>query len=148
MKKFNKASLIYGSVGLLLFLLTIPTNFNLIGYNYSFDEESEVFTIQEGYFNKEYTPVHITNDNASTLSLIILSVAKADNIWIMNIFILSMFAAALFLLFNKSFKHSTKFSKKYILLYLVLFISFIIWDIDVNLDSYQEVKHYVNELKR
>ena len=133
---------IYFSLITILILLTLKTNFNLTGYNYYLNEESMMLTIEERFVKKETYNVLDTPIQAIK---VMSPINKANEMWILTIFILSLFISIFFLLFFKPL-NPIKNVQLYGAVFFLFLITFIIWDIYIYIEIIKEISNALNSL--
>ncbi len=132
----------------LLFVLlffTMKTDFNLIGYSYYMDNHSNVLTIEEGVWEKESHSIEVAEDNAIHVLQAVLPITQANNLWKVNVFLISLFASGFFVLFNK-FLMSKKFLKWYAAIYFLCLIVFVVWDSISYKEIMKDIAQYTTKL--
>ncbi|KAA0966201.1 hypothetical protein FQ087_08150 [Sporosarcina sp. ANT_H38] len=122
-------------------MFTILTNFNLIGYNYNFEENSTFITVEEGFFNKEKYDIPIYNDSGIlVLQEVMLPINSANNIWQSDIILISLFIGMFAELIRSADKQRKNF-KWYVIVYVVTFITFIVWNIIAHAGLLEEMSN-------
>jgi hypothetical protein len=86
--------MVYFLIVISLLLFTKQTNFNLSGVQYQFDQET--MTIEKGILNKQVDEGKVTAQEALE---IMLPINEANQLWKMNIYLISLFAAVFIALF-------------------------------------------------
>lgn len=120
----------------------MKTNFNLTGYSYYLDEKSMVLTIQEDFAKKE---MYNVQDNVIQPLKVMLAINKANDMWLLTIFILSLFITVCFVLFYKPLR-PRKNVKLYVVVYILILTTFIIWDLYVHIGITEEIFNALNSL--
>jgi hypothetical protein len=115
---------------ILLLLFTKQTDFNLSGVNYQFNQETMTMTIEKGILNKQVDEGKVTAQEALE---IMLPINEANQLWKMNIYLISLFAAVFIALFFTPLRPK-RYLKWYMLVYFILLAIFIIWDISIHKD--------------
>lgn len=136
--KFDKRFLpfmVYFVFVALLLLFTVQTNFNLSGVHYEFNQEKMTMTIEKGVWDKQVDERQVTAQEALE---IMLPINKAMQLWKINIYTISLFAAILTALVYSPFRPK-KNLKWYVFLYLVLLVSFVIWDFSIHQAVAEEI---------
>lgn len=129
--------LIYFSFVAILLLFTMITNFNLTGYHYYLNEESMSLTIEKGFVLKEIYNAQVTPIQAIKM---LLPINEANDMWKLNIYLLSTFIAVLF---YKSY-WPVKNLKMYVVFYFLCFTTFIIWNIIVHIEIMENISDALN----
>ncbi|KQL34344.1 hypothetical protein [Psychrobacillus sp. FJAT-21963] len=101
-----------------------------------------ILTIEEGFVKKEKYNVQGTAIQAIK---VMLPINQANEMWKLNIYILSLFITVFFVLFLKPLRPK-KNLKMYIALYFLFLITFIIWDIYVHKEIIEEITNTINSL--
>ncbi|UYZ22463.1 hypothetical protein [Mesobacillus jeotgali] len=77
---------------------------------------------------------------------ILLPINEANQLWKINIYTISLFAAAFIALVFSPFRPKRNF-KWYVFLYFILLMAFIVWDINMHRDIAEEIAKAMNGLK-
>ncbi|WP_102272979.1 hypothetical protein [Cytobacillus massiliigabonensis] len=148
MRRFDTRYFPFITYCVLLFVLlffTMKTDFNLIGYSYYMDNHSNVLTIEEGVWEKESHSIEVAEDNAIHVLQAVLPITQANNLWKVNVFLISLFASGFFVLFNK-FLMSKKFLKWYAAIYFLCLIVFVVWDSISYKEIMKDIAQYTTKL--
>ncbi|MBT2684750.1 hypothetical protein [Bacillus sp. ISL-37] len=100
------------------------------GVNYQFNQETMTMTIEKGILNKQVDEGKVTAQEALE---IMLPINEANQLWKMNIYLISLFAAVFIALFFTPLRPK-RYLKWYMLVYFILLAIFIIWDISIHKD--------------
>ena len=98
-----------------------------------------VMTIEAGFWDKQVDERQVTAQEALE---IMLPINEAKQLWKINIYIISLFAAILIAVVYSPFRPK-KNVKWYVFIYLVLLVSFVIWDVTVHRDIAEEIANAV-----
>ncbi|GAM16653.1 hypothetical protein SAMD00020551_4883 [Mesobacillus selenatarsenatis SF-1] len=112
----------------LLLLFTKQTNFNLSGVQYQFNQETMTMTIEKGVLDKQVVEKQVTSQDALD---VMLQINEADQLWKMNIYLISLFAAVFIALFFTPLRPK-KYYKWYVFMYFIFLVTFVIWDVTVH----------------
>lgn len=148
MRSFDKRYFHLITYCVLLFVLlffTIKTEINLSGYNYYVDNNSNVLIIEKGIWEKESYPIEVTENNAGHVLRAVLPITQANNLWKVNIFLISLFVGGFIVLFNK-FLMPKKSLKWYAAIYFFSLIVFIVWDSITYKTIMKEIAEYTTKL--
>lgn len=119
----------------------------MTGYTHHLDEESNVLTIAKGFINKEVYDVQIVEDNTLQAIRVVMSIQRADNLWLINIYIISFFIAGFVGLFYSPWR-PRKNLKWYAIVYFLCLTVFIIWDSRAYKEIIEKVVQYSSDLIR
>lgn len=147
MRSFNKIYFPLITYCVLLFVLliiTMKTEFNLTGYSFYVDNNSKVVIFEEGVWEKESYPIEVAEDNAVHVLQAVLPITQANNLWKVNIFLISLFVAGFFVLFNKVLLPK-KILKWYAVIYVFCLIVFIVWDSILYKEIMKEIAQYTTK---
>ncbi|WP_156972757.1 hypothetical protein [Mesobacillus selenatarsenatis] len=112
----------------MLLLFTKQTNFNLSGVQYQFNQETMTMTIEKGVLDKQVVEKQVTSQDALD---VMLQINEADQLWKMNIYLISLFAAVFIALFFTPLRPK-KYYKWYVFMYFIFLVTFVIWDVTVH----------------
>ncbi len=130
-----------------LLVFSIFTNFNLSGYAYHLDENTNMFSLEEGFVKKkEIYSEHVNEYNSINIAMVMLDINHAKELWYASILIFLVFTAALFGLLDSRLK-SKKHVKWIIALYITSFTIFIIWNINSHKEILEEIAQNINFFK-
>jgi len=126
----------------LLLLFTVQTNFNLSGVHYQFDQENMTMTVEKGIWNKQVDESQVTAQEALE---VMLPINEAKQLWKINIYTISLFAAILIALVYSPFRPKRN-CKWYVFLYFIILVAFVVWDINLHRDTAEEIAKALNGL--
>lgn len=145
--------LIYSLLVVILLLFTMKTNFNLTGYSYDLDTETMVLTIQDGFLKKKTFDVDIQEVESKhilySIRDVMVPINQAQNLWKIDIYIISLFIAGLFGLFYSSLRQEKNF-KWYVTVYMLTFALLMGWEINAYHNLFEDLHRlsdYTNRLK-
>ncbi|TQR15589.1 hypothetical protein [Psychrobacillus soli] len=101
-----------------------------------------MLTIEEGFVKKE---TYNVQDSPIQAIKVMLSINKANDMWGLTIFILSLFISVIFLLFFKP-SIPRKNVKLYVAVYFLFLSIFIIWNLYVHKEIIKEISNALNSL--
>lgn len=130
----------YFSLVTILLLVTMKTNFNLTGYNYYLDEKSMLLTIEEDFVEKE---IYDVQDTVIQPMKVMLLINKANDMWLLTIFIISLFISVLLVLVIKPLR-PRKNIKLYVAIFILFLAAFIIWDVFVHIGIIEDISNALN----
>ncbi|QFF99278.1 hypothetical protein PB01_10825 [Psychrobacillus glaciei] len=101
-----------------------------------------VLTIEEGFVKKE---MYNVQDTVIQALKVMSPINKANEMWMLTIYILSLFISVFFVLSFKPLRPRKKV-KLYVAVYFLFLITFIIWDFYVHKEIIEEISNALNSL--
>ncbi|MBT2692757.1 hypothetical protein [Bacillus sp. ISL-55] len=127
--------MVYFLIVISLLLFTKQTGFNLSGVQYQFNQETMTMTIEKGVWDKQVDERQVTAQEALE---IMMPINEANQLWKMNIYLISFFAAVFIALFFTPLRPK-KYFKWYVFMYFILLAAFVIWDVTVHKELAGEI---------
>lgn len=100
-------------------------------------------TIEKGVWNKQVVERQVTAQEALE---VMLPINEANQLWTINIYLISLFPAVFITLFYTPLRPKKNF-KWYVGLYFIVLTTFIIWDINVHWGLAEEISEVMEGLK-
>lgn len=118
-------------------------NFNLTGFSYDLDEQSNVITIGEDFVKKEE---YSLQDTVVPVLQVMVAINKANEMWLLTILIFPVFISVFFVFVYKPLR-PRKNVKLHVALAILFLVAFIIWDYYVHKEIIEEISNALNRLQ-
>lgn len=126
-----------------LLIFTNVTKYNMAALQFDLNESTRVIRFEKGIFEKEIIDVNISDDNSLHVLKLAVSIAKANDLWKINIYIISLLTAG----FIGLFIYKLRFKKWFIAGYALILGSFIIWNAATIQEIIEDIQRYINLIK-
>jgi hypothetical protein len=143
-QKYDKKFLplvVFSSVLVLLLIFTATSRFNLVGYSYQFNETTMTLQFEVGYLTKTIIDLPFEKEMIFVTS----AIDQANNLWMIHVFLFSIYIAAFVGLFLPPWKPQ-KYFKSITCMYVLSLVTLTIWSLNAHTDLYKDIVKNMSRL--